>query len=287
MLRAGFRVGDVVGLKAEDIDFDRGQVRCREGKGGTDTWLPMTDSVARALHEHLSDAAITTGYVFTGPNGPMTGQAIWKAWKRVAGPELDHFAAHQLRNTFANQMVRGGTNLNSVRRLMRHASLVTTQRYLDDDEELERDAVRALDGLTPAVTRPDPPRPMVAPEPPPPVVSGDLSDLKARHDLRFILAGASGQKKGWPQLYRWLFRRLEAQTLDPGGLVWVAPSEWVPSTQDVPVWVDAERLPWRAEAIPTTWGDLFGVAAEVTHDRAVEGRPPPSAGSRPYLSVLS
>ncbi len=79
----------------------------------------------------------------------MTGQAIWKAWKRVAGPELDHFAAHQLRNTFANELARRGTNLNSVRRLMRHASLTTTQRYLDDDEELERDAVRALDGLKP------------------------------------------------------------------------------------------------------------------------------------------
>lgn len=118
---------------------------------------------ARALHEHLSDAGITTGYVFTGPNGPMTGQAIWKAWKRVARPELDHFAAHQLRNTFANQMVRGGTNLNSVRRLMRHASLVTTQRYLDDNEELERDAVRALDGLTPEDRRPE----QVGPRPEP------------------------------------------------------------------------------------------------------------------------
>jgi Phage integrase family len=179
----------------------------------------MTDSVARALHEHLSDAGITTGYVFTGPNGPMTGQAIWKAWKRVAGAELDHFAAHQLRNTFANELARGGTNLNSVRRLMRHASLVTTQRYLDDDEELERDAVRALDGLKPEdrravirdLSRGDYSPPEIAgldgktyperfspdstPEPPPSVVSGDLQGLKNRSDLRFIPRGCLGPKE--------------------------------------------------------------------------------------------
>ena len=51
------------------------------------------------------------------------------------------------------------------------------------------------------------------PDPPPAVVSGDLQDLKNRSDLRFILAGAWGQKKGWLKLHQWLSRRLEAGTL--------------------------------------------------------------------------
>lgn len=61
LLRAGFRVGDVGSLTVADIEFGRGRVRCRSGKCETNAWLPMTDSVAVALQEHLTQRSETLG----------------------------------------------------------------------------------------------------------------------------------------------------------------------------------------------------------------------------------
>jgi integrase len=52
-----------------------------------------------------------------------------------------------LRHTYANLILRSQTHtdLNTLRRLMRHASLATTQLYLGEDEDAERGAIIALD----------------------------------------------------------------------------------------------------------------------------------------------
>lgn len=147
MLYQGFRVSDVTNLKVADIDFAGRRIRCRQGKGGTDSWLPMGPTVADALHGYLDLYVITEGWVFTGSHGRMSTQAVWGAWKRVCGPELNYLMPHQARHTFGSQLLRGDAHadLNSVRRLLRHRSIATTQLYLSSDSEAEQGAILALD----------------------------------------------------------------------------------------------------------------------------------------------
>lgn len=147
LLFQGFRDGDVVNLKVDDIDATSMTIRCRVGKGGRHDVMPMGPTMANALRDYLDFNGITEGYVFTGPKGKMTIQAVWKAWRRVAGPQLAGLAPHQLRHTYATLLLRGQSHadINTVRKLMRHRNLATTQLYLDDDPELERGAILSLD----------------------------------------------------------------------------------------------------------------------------------------------
>lgn len=152
MLHQGFRVGDVVNLKVADIDWgdaagEGARIRARVGKGGRDQWLPMGPSVAAALRGYLTMVGISEGYVFCGPRGRMTIRAVWKAWRRVAGPQLAHLKPHQLRHTYANYLLRGDAHadVHTVMKLMRHRNLAVTQLYLSEDSVAERGAILSLD----------------------------------------------------------------------------------------------------------------------------------------------
>jgi integrase len=164
MLCNGFRTGDVAILKVEDLDFEGRRIRCRSGKGGTDVWLPLSDLAGAALRKHLHASGIDSGWCFTGPNGHIGTRGIFKAWKRVAGAAID-LPAHSLRHSFATALARD-TDINTVRRMMRHESLATTQLYLDDDPDSERAAMDDVDQKLQGIGRSAGPGPWTTPPPP-------------------------------------------------------------------------------------------------------------------------
>ena len=149
MLFNGFRVSDVCNLLVQDVDFDGMQLRCRNGKGGTDDYLPMGSTVAESMRDYLDWSGITSGFAFVGPSGKMRIQSIWKIWRRVAGPNLTGLSPHSLRHSYATMLLRGASraDVRTVQRLMRHRSIATTQLYLDVDEDAERAAIISLDGF--------------------------------------------------------------------------------------------------------------------------------------------
>lgn len=61
----------------------------------------------------------------------------------AAGYGID-FAPHCLRRLYATMLYRRGVDIMTVSRLMRHASVRTTQMYIQRDREAEYDAVRGL-----------------------------------------------------------------------------------------------------------------------------------------------
>lgn len=147
LLFQGFRLEDVANLRFEDVDIAGQRIRARQGKGGTDTWLPMTQTMADTLILYFEAFGIDGGWAFTGPNGKLSTRAISKAWRRVARDELKGVVPHMLRHSYANLILRGQshTDLNTLRRLMRHSSLATTQLYLDDNDDQARGAIVSLD----------------------------------------------------------------------------------------------------------------------------------------------
>jgi integrase/recombinase XerD len=254
MLNEGFRISDVAGLAFEDVDFAGGRIRCRDGKGGSDTWLPLNRTVAAALQDWGDVMGVTTGPVFTGPNGNMTTRGISKAWHRVCGPELDHLTSHQARHTYATRLIRGKTDANTVRRLMRHSSLAVTQQYIDEDPEAQRAAIDSLDAPT---AWPQPPEsPVVSVPTPPTAIDEDwLETAKAQ-----VRARGAARDDVVADLVAFLLRRDRRQG-------------FAHSAYDLWLWQGLGAfLQWRLETDPEIDGDSV-VTKEVcyyTGDLAAE-----------------
>jgi hypothetical protein len=59
---------------------------------------------------------------------------------------IDNFKFHDLRHTFASRLVKKGVDLATVRELMGHSSITTTQRYLHSQAREKMAAVNTLAG---------------------------------------------------------------------------------------------------------------------------------------------
>src|SRR5262249_44422209 len=120
-------------------------VTVRRGKGRRDRQVPVQPEVSQLLLAYLAD----TGRRLGGP-GPLfrahddrarvrdrarlstraIGYLVRKAMER-AGLAAKAISPHSLRHTYAIRALRVGDNVIAVQKLLGHASVATTQRYLD------------------------------------------------------------------------------------------------------------------------------------------------------------
>ena len=134
----GARVSEASGLLLENVDFDAGQVRVF-GKGSKERIVPLHKLAVASMRDYLYHARpeLLYGkrecpYFFVSTRGnQMSPDAMRKMFKqslRLAG--LDQtLTPHDMRHTFATDLVEGGADLRSVQEMLGHASLSTTQIY--------------------------------------------------------------------------------------------------------------------------------------------------------------
>lgn len=164
----GLRVSELVSLRLEDIDTDRGVLRCT-GKGSKTRVVPVGEFALVALGRYLDaprmellDRATRRGLrrlpreVFVSARGKgLTRQSVWKNLKRYARAlGIDRpVSPHKLRHSFASHLLEGGADLRAVQAMLGHADLATTQIYTHVSRAALR---RAYDAAHP-LSRPDSP----------------------------------------------------------------------------------------------------------------------------------
>ena len=133
----GARISEVATVNVGDVDFSSQLVRLF-GKGSKERIVPLHDLCARSLKTYLSDArpmllgTKTTARMFVSTRGnPMSADAIRVMFKRtVRQAGLDErLSPHDMRHTFATDLLEGDADLRSVQEMLGHASLSTTQIY--------------------------------------------------------------------------------------------------------------------------------------------------------------
>jgi len=141
-LFTGMRRGEILGLKWPDIDFKRNIITLLDTKNGEKREVPMNGHVKTALI-HIKRNPYTQN-VFCDNNGAVY-QDIRKSFStalRKSG--INNFRFHDLRHTFASQLVMTGANLNTVRELMGHKDITMTLRYSHLAPSYKQEAVDVL-----------------------------------------------------------------------------------------------------------------------------------------------
>lgn len=132
-LNTGVRWGTLVSLRWRNIDLAHGTlyIDADSTKAEAAQTLPLNSSamdVLKKWREEAPDAA-HAALVFPAPMGGMFYN-VNKAWYRLlADSGLGHLRWHDLRHTFASQLVIAGIPLNTVRELLGHKNIKTTLRY--------------------------------------------------------------------------------------------------------------------------------------------------------------
>lgn len=144
----GLRVTELHRLDMDQVDIDGAVLRqaLRKGGGSTDVLLhPCAVRVLRAwLRVRPADAGPA---LFVAERGERLGvrgiQKVYQGLRRDADLVV-RFHPHRLRHAYATALLGRGVSLGTIQRLMNHASIQTTSRYLHADEHMMRAAVSLL-----------------------------------------------------------------------------------------------------------------------------------------------
>lgn len=144
MWYAGLRSSEVPALDWRDVDLDAGELTVRDGKGGKDRGVAIHRRLAANLAETPEDKQ--RGAVCGHLNGkPISYKSMPHIFSdRYLGAFGLEISAHQLRHSFAVNLLRAGADIRQIQVQLGHASLETTQRYLALDFDDKR---RAIDKL--------------------------------------------------------------------------------------------------------------------------------------------
>lgn len=142
-LYTGLRLSEVAQLRWGDVSLEASTIVVRDGKGGRARSVPIHRRLAVEL---LAVADRDPARAVIGSRDgavlhPKTVAEIFSRWLRARGVTI---TAHQLRHTFATEMLRAGAPLPDIQAALGHRSLETTQVYLLVDASHLRQAVGLL-----------------------------------------------------------------------------------------------------------------------------------------------
>lgn len=140
----GIRASECAGLRECDVNLEDRTIRVL-GKGGHERALPLNQEVVRVLGQYrqVRGRIMRNVAFFQSRNGGgMTRYAIFELVKRYGRKaRLEKcLSPHRLRHTFATHLVKAGVDLITIRDLLGHRWVTSTQIYLHTTAEDLRDA---------------------------------------------------------------------------------------------------------------------------------------------------
>ncbi len=143
-LHTGLRQGELLGLRWEDVDLERGLIATKRTKNLRLKAILLNKPAREALawlNEHRYG-----DYLFMWLWGDRVGRTtVYDAFKKACDEAGKRdFKIHDLRHTFASYLVMAGVDLVTVKELMGHVGISMTLRYAHLASEHKAQAVAKL-----------------------------------------------------------------------------------------------------------------------------------------------
>jgi integrase/recombinase XerD len=128
----GLRVSELVRLKVSDIDSERMMVKVEQGKGKKDRYTILSQRLLSELRTCWKEHRSQTWLFPNAKGSPLSidyAQRIYNLAKQKAQIHRGK-GIHTLRHCFATHLLEAGVDLVTIKTLLGHNSLQSTQRYL-------------------------------------------------------------------------------------------------------------------------------------------------------------
>jgi site-specific recombinase XerD len=134
ILRCGLRVSEVARLRRSDLDWEQQSLRIDQGKGRKDRVVYVSADALAALRTCLAvrPAAVPGEVLFWNQKRPqraLSSKGMQKKMERYAKAAGIKASCHSLRHTFASNLLEEGAEVISIKELLGHASMESSERY--------------------------------------------------------------------------------------------------------------------------------------------------------------
>jgi len=125
----GLRVSEILNLKWSDVDLDNFYARITEEKTNTERIIPLSVTAVRSLKYFWSTAKSRD------PSSRIFGYSryhigrLFRTYLKKSGINK-HLTFHSLRHTFATWLIEEGADIYTVKELLGHKNIKTTEIYL-------------------------------------------------------------------------------------------------------------------------------------------------------------
>lgn len=133
LLDTGLRMNEMINIKIKDIDFDTSSIHIKVTKTDVDRYVCFTESTKQLLLKYVLTQKITNLLFYDFNTGKKLTTSsvecfIYRLKKKLCIEE--NITPHKWRHTFATIFLKNGGDLETLRLLLGHSNLKTTQKYL-------------------------------------------------------------------------------------------------------------------------------------------------------------
>jgi integrase/recombinase XerD len=150
LYRTGMRIGELLEVKLEDIILHDQKILLYVGsKNYEGREVYYSSDAEQALKHWLRTRDKTKRYLFYGRSDkPLSYGAAWQAMRKAlerAGLSDKGYSLHNLRHTFATEMINNGMRVEVLQQILGHQDIEMTLRYARlSDKRIEEDYYRAM-----------------------------------------------------------------------------------------------------------------------------------------------
>jgi len=145
----GLRISEGVRLKTTDIDGKRHLLRVRYGKGGKDRYVPLHERPLELLRAYYRKYGKGSAFLFPHKDSHILADTLQVVFRKAVRESKVNKPAtvHTLRHSYATHLLENGEDISTIKGLLGHNSIVTTDIYTHVTEKITTRLHGSLDGI--------------------------------------------------------------------------------------------------------------------------------------------
>ncbi|MBN1389407.1 MAG: tyrosine-type recombinase/integrase [Candidatus Thermoplasmatota archaeon] len=132
---SGLRRFEMCNLTMKDVNFKGGVLKVKKGKGGNGALVPISEQCLKDIKEYMKyRPPVKSDKLLISTMGrPINSDVVTRIIKKLSAmANIDKdVTAHTLRYTMATHLIENGANQYTVKNILRHSKLTTTDLYVN------------------------------------------------------------------------------------------------------------------------------------------------------------